>query len=215
MSFFDGFGGALLGGLGGLIGGISNNENNAEEAARNRSFNAKEAEKNRRFQRNMSNTSYQRGTADMIAAGINPMVAFSQGGASTPSGSAASGDAAHFEDAIGKSISSATEGARLKKDLKLADKEILLKDANIAATEASRKLTDNSAAKVRTEEELLRKTMPASLSTAERTKNMNDIINSFTGPGSELFKKLKSLLNGDVKPDPKVRPGLRGFGPLH
>lgn len=84
-----------------FIGGIMQNEWNKEEAS-----------KNRQFQAGMSNTSYQRAVADLRTAGLNPMLAYSQGGASTPSGAQA-----QMENVAEGASATALDMVRLKEDI--------------------------------------------------------------------------------------------------
>lgn len=87
MGFFSGIldsitGNGILGAATSLIGGMMG-QSGQEEANWN---NAVMAQGQRDWQQYMSNTSYQRAVKDMQLAGLNPMLAYQQGGASTPSG---------------------------------------------------------------------------------------------------------------------------------
>ena len=70
----------------GVIGGVLGLAGNAGGTIYQADQGRKSMHEQIDFQREMSNTAYQRATKDMQAAGLNPMLAYSQGGASTPSG---------------------------------------------------------------------------------------------------------------------------------
>lgn len=85
-------------------------------------FEADQADINRDWQQQMSNTAYQRAVQDLQAAGLNPALAYQQGGAATTSGATAAGHAAGGSSASGymASGSKADVDTSTSKDLVVA-----------------------------------------------------------------------------------------------
>lgn len=102
---------ALIAGGASLLGGAWSNATNLGESKRARQWSA-----------TMAGSAYQRAVIDMRAAGINPMLAFQQGGAQTPGAATA-----QVQDAISPAVSSAQHARRLHEELNtMRDQQALL-----------------------------------------------------------------------------------------
>lgn len=103
-------------------------------------FAAQEASAARAWQEHMSNTQYQRSTKDMMAAGLNPMLAYHQGGAGTPTGAMASAPGAStppFNNSHGANLmQTAAQIKLLDENARVADAEVRRKDAETAEIQA-------------------------------------------------------------------------------
>lgn len=138
-----GGGGNLLGDA--LTGGaISNNAAIRDINAQNIMYSQKQNE----FQERLSNTAYQRAMADMKTAGLNPMLAFSQGGASVPTGSVPSLTSPRPGDVGAGLMSSAKSIASLSANLANTSADTDLKSTSANLNKANTDVADVQAKKI-------------------------------------------------------------------
>lgn len=138
-------------------------------------FNSWQASKNRRFQREMSNTAWQRAMADMGKAGLNPILAAKVGPASTPGGSQA-----QMPD-LGSSINTAQDISNRKEQI---DQQINESKAKVNQIIENTKLTSAQIPQIEKQVELLGKQIEAA-GIANQTAEMQ----------LEFYKNNETLVN--------------------
>lgn len=138
-------------------------------------FNSWQAGKNRRFQRQMSNTAWQRAMADMKKAGVNPILAAKVGPASTPGGASAS-----MPD-LGSTINTAQQIDNQKQQI---DQQIEESKAKVGEIVAKTNLTAAQIPQVEKQVELLGKQIEAA-----------GIANKDAEMQLEFYKKNELLVN--------------------
>ena len=94
----------ITGGLLGFIGQQQTNQKNWDIAQSANAASAEQAAKQMAFQERMRDTQYQTAVRDMQSAGLNPMLAYTQGGAGTPTGAMGSVSTATMKNALGSGV---------------------------------------------------------------------------------------------------------------
>lgn len=120
----------LVGGALGFIGQQQTNQKNWDIAQAANQSSAEQAARQMEFQERMRNTQYQTAVEDMKKAGLNPMLAYSQGGAGTPTGAMGSVSTATMKNSLGAGVSGYQQ-------MSMNEADIDLKKATTVGTTAS------------------------------------------------------------------------------
>lgn len=134
------FSGLLNGGINAIsswMNTTANNQNSQEMQRQAEQFNQSQTLQQEQFQKDMSNTAYQRASADMKAAGLNPMMMFGSGSAaSSPSGGSSTIQPAQKTSAasgVGQALSSIIPSAVAMKTAQATIDNLVAQNAKIKA----------------------------------------------------------------------------------
>ncbi|AXH74639.1 MAG: DNA pilot protein [Microviridae sp.] len=147
------FGSLLAGGMNfassylGYEGQKDANETSQQISTDQMNFNSVEAQKTRDYQERMRGTQYQTTVNDLRAAGLNPMLAYTNGGSGTPGGATASyGSIPHIGNKMESAMNSSAMAATIRNTWAQTDKTEADADLSRAlATKAEADTTQSTA----------------------------------------------------------------------
>lgn len=190
---------------------------NSAEAAKTRDFNSTEARINREYQERLSNSAYQRSMADMTAAGLNPILAYQRGGASSPTGATASTSSAssgivsgvspkETADVVGSAVASAQHNRRLAVELENMKTQNNLLNAQSAQATSAANLNNEVQRKTEADRHIaIERLKPAQRDAVEADIEKGVLQNSAgrlakqTGYSAQLVKPVADTINSAVR----------------
>jgi len=128
--------GGMLGGMLGFVGQQQTNQKNWDIAQAANAASAEQAAKQMDFQERMRSTQYQTAVEDMKKSGLNPMLAYSQGGAGTPTGAMGSVSTATMKNALGSGVTGYQQMSMNEADIDLKKATTIGTTASTLKTEA-------------------------------------------------------------------------------
>lgn len=178
---------AIIGAVGsiasGLIGSAGSRAQNAAQI--------QAAEDQMDFQRNMSNTAYQRGMRDMKKAGLNPILAGRLGGASSPAG--AQPNIVNEQSALASGIDGATTAF-------MQNQQISAQNAQIRA---QTRQTDAQTALIREQTEIANKEAQKAQTFAPGWEIIREVVEELAPPVREF---VLDLVGSNAKTPPGTNP---------